>query len=29
MKVKGIIHWVSEKYSQNAEIRLYKNLFTK
>ncbi|MED6340050.1 MAG: glutamine--tRNA ligase/YqeY domain fusion protein [SAR324 cluster bacterium] len=26
-KVKGIIHWVSEQHSLNAEIRLYDRLF--
>ena len=28
-KIKGTIHWVSEEYSMDAEIRLYDNLFTK
>ena len=27
-KVKGNIHWLSEKYAQKAEIRLYDRLFT-
>jgi glutaminyl-tRNA synthetase len=27
-KVKGVIHWVSEQYSQPAELRLYDRLFT-
>jgi glutaminyl-tRNA synthetase len=26
-KVKGYIHWISEKYSFNAEVRLYDNIF--
>ncbi len=26
-KVKGVIHWVSEKHSRTAEIRLYDRLF--
>ncbi|MEO1904353.1 MAG: glutamine--tRNA ligase, partial [Methylococcales bacterium] len=25
--VKGVIHWVSEKHSRTAEIRLYDRLF--
>ncbi len=28
-KIKGTIHWVSEDYCMDAEIRLYDNLFTK
>ncbi len=28
-KIKGTIHWVSESFSVDAEIRLYDNLFTK
>ena len=27
-KVKGTIHWVSEKHAVNAEVRLYDRLFT-
>jgi glutaminyl-tRNA synthetase len=27
-KVKGVIHWVSEKYGKRAEVRLYDRLFT-
>ncbi|MFA5982742.1 MAG: glutamine--tRNA ligase/YqeY domain fusion protein [Methylococcaceae bacterium] len=27
-KVKGVIHWVAESYSQPAEIRLYNRLFS-
>jgi len=26
-KVKGVVHWVSEKHSKSAEIRLYDRLF--
>jgi glutaminyl-tRNA synthetase len=26
-KVKGVLHWVSEKHSKSAEIRLYDRLF--
>ncbi|MCK5741066.1 MAG: glutamine--tRNA ligase/YqeY domain fusion protein, partial [Chlorobi bacterium] len=28
-KVKGTIHWVSEKYGMDAKVRLYDNLFLK
>lgn len=28
-KVKGTLHWVSEKYAINAEVRLYDRLFIK
>jgi glutaminyl-tRNA synthetase len=27
-KVKGVIHWVSEQHSRQAELRLYNRLFT-
>jgi len=27
-KVKGVIHWVSEQHSKQAELRLYSRLFT-
>ncbi|MGZ5030240.1 MAG: glutamine--tRNA ligase/YqeY domain fusion protein [Methylobacter sp.] len=27
-KVKGVIHWVSEQHSKQAELRLYNRLFT-
>ena len=27
-KVRGTIHWVSAKYAQRAEVRLYERLFT-
>ncbi|WP_333874160.1 glutamine--tRNA ligase/YqeY domain fusion protein [Methylobacter sp.] len=27
-KVKGVIHWVSEQHSQQAELRLYNRLFS-
>jgi glutaminyl-tRNA synthetase len=28
-KVKGTLHWVSEKHAVKAEVRLYDRLFTK